>query len=212
MKNYVRSWIIAVLCLLGSCVTLYGMEYFEYADPLFVLSMAIAQDHEQADMETDKHRACEVLKSFKALAAEQRRIVGALEDWSYSYAFIVAGPIENFEYISPPRDDQFYNQLLDVFTRIGAWKTWEAVIDEKFQNVDFEVRSALVESLKQLFEKIVGDFATNAATRSIIKKKIASDNLEEDDVFSDGFAFIHVIDEFVAAAGKALAPSMCIIL
>ncbi|MBS1987783.1 hypothetical protein JST56_02210 [Candidatus Dependentiae bacterium] len=207
MKNYIRQWIIAILCLLGSCTTVRGMAY----DPLFILAMAIAENNEQPEIRTGTYRAREVFAAFKELAAEQRKAIRALEDWAYTYSFIFFGPIEGFEYIPLARDSDKSMSLQEIFMRIGTWETWETIIDEKFEGADAQIKSQLIEFLKPLFEKIVGDFPTNHATRSKIKEQIAIENLEED-IFSDGFAFMRVIDQFVAAAGKILVSSNCIIL
>lgn len=212
MKNYVRRWIIAILCLLGSCTTMRGMEYLENIDPLFIATIALSEANEQPEARSGKIRAREVLTAFKAFAGELRKAVCALEHWSCRYLFVFMGPINDFKYTPLERESDEDKQLQGIFTKISAWKTWEAIINEKFHNAHESLRTPIVDGLKSLFDKTIGDFTTDDAVRTKIKNKLAEADCLDPNIFSDGFACICAVDEFVAAAGKLLTPSNCSIL
>ncbi len=212
MKNYIGRCIVAIICLLGSCTTMQGMKILENIDPLLISAIALSEVNEQPEARTSKIRAREVFAAFKAFAGELRKSVHILERWSCSYFFIFVGPIDDFQYTPLEKETDNGKKLHEIFTSIGSWKTWEAIINEKFHNAHESLPTSIVDGLKSLFDATIADFATNTEKRTKIKNKLAEADALDPEIFSDGFAYICAVDEFVAAAGNLLVPSNCSIL
>ncbi|GEM_PF-3745704 len=210
--NYTIYWILIVVSVLGSSTIVLDINSAEEADRLAMVPILLAEGNLPREMRKAEFWGYQLSREFKKMANQLYMAIQHLEQWDFRYQLIFFGKIKRFQYASCQKGSEQDGKLEAIFAELGMWATWEAVIRRKFARADQKLMNDLINSLKAKFGLTVIDFATNHETRIIIKHKLAQDYGLEVDTLSDGFAFVHVINEFVSSVNKVLDPCICTIL
>lgn len=212
MMNYASYCMLIILFFAITCTFLSDIHPAQEKDRLTMVPILLAQGNMPAEMRRAKIWGRQLSREFGRMAHDLDLAIQHLEQWNIGYSLFFFGKIKYFQCESYQKGNEQDVKLEAIFSNLGTWKTWKDVIKGKFAKAEQKLLVELIGILKSRFDITIGDFASNNQTRAAIKRELEQNYELEAETLSDGYAFVHVVNEFVKSVNRALDQRICTIL